>query len=41
MRMTLNSDMKLSAVDEGSEPLVFVPQVDWAQFSGPNIIDVY
>jgi hypothetical protein len=41
MRMTLDSDVKLSAVDEGAEPLVFMPQIDWAHFSGPNIIDVY
>jgi len=41
MRIVLDSDMKVSAVDGGAEPLVFMPQVDWAHFSGPNIIDIY
>ncbi|HUW95557.1 MAG TPA: hypothetical protein VMW58_07195 [Anaerolineae bacterium] len=41
MRIALDSDMKLSAVDEGAEPRVFMPQVDWAHFSEPNIIDAY
>ena len=41
MRIVLDSDMKVSAVDERSTPLVFMPQIDWAHFSEPNIIDVY
>jgi len=41
MRITLGSDMKLSADDQGADPLVFLPQVDWAHFSEPNIIDAY
>ena len=41
MRFTLDSEMKFEADDPGAEPLVFMPQVDWAHFSEPNIIDAY
>jgi len=41
MRITLDSEMKVSIDDQGAEPLVFMPQVDWAHFSEPNIIDAY
>jgi len=41
MRITLDSDVKLSADDQGAQPLVFMPQVDWAHFPEPNIIDAY
>ena len=41
MRFTLDSEMKVSIDDQGAEPLVFMPQVDWAHFSEPNIIDAY
>ena len=26
---------------EGADPLVFEPQIDWAEFSEPNIIHAY
>jgi hypothetical protein len=41
MRFTLDSEMRFSVDDPGAEPLVFMPQVDWTNFSEPNIIDAY
>jgi hypothetical protein len=41
MRISLDSDMQDPVYDEGAEPLVFSPQVDWQSFAEPNIIDAY
>jgi len=41
MCMTISSNMQLIASDEGSAPLVFMPQVDWNTFTDPNIIHAY
>jgi hypothetical protein len=41
MRITVGSDMEVSVHDEGAEPLVFMPQIDWETFAEPNIIDAY
>lgn len=41
MRLTVDSDMRVSVQDEGADPLVFMPQVDWKTFAEPNIIDAY
>ena len=34
---SLNHDVRT----EGAEPLVFEPQIDWAEFSEPSIIHAY
>jgi hypothetical protein len=41
--MTLRFDQNLACLqkDEGSEPLVFSPDLDWANFKEPNIIHKY
>jgi hypothetical protein len=41
MHITMDSDMEVSAHDEGADPLVFMPQIDWKTFTEPNIIDAY
>ena len=41
--MTLEFDRQLNCLkkDTGSEPLVFSPDLDWANFTEPNIIHRY
>ena len=39
--ITIDSDMSFSVREDGAEPLVFMPQVDWETFAEPNIIDAY
>ena len=41
MTITIDSDMKFSVCEDGAEPLVFMPHVDWETFAEPNIIDAY
>lgn len=41
MHLTVDSDMQVLDQDEGADPLVFEPQVDWESFTGPNIIHAY
>ena len=41
MTIIIDSEMKFSVCEDGAEPLVFMPQVDWETFAGPNIIDAY
>ena len=41
MRLTLDRDLAVLDQDQGSAPLVFMPQVDWETFTEPNIIDAY
>ena len=38
MRLSLDSQMRYRVHDQGAEPLVFHPEVDWEQFTDPNII---
>ena len=37
----LDSDLNFSSVDGGSGILVFEPDVDWAEFTDPTILDGY
>jgi hypothetical protein len=39
--MTVDSDMAYQVREQDAEPLVFLPQIDWATFSEPNIIDAF
>jgi len=41
MRITVDSNMRVSVHDEVVQPLVFLPNIDWKTFSEPNIIDTY
>jgi hypothetical protein len=37
----LDSNMNFRISPEDAEPLIFSPQVDWASFSDPNIIQAF
>jgi len=39
--ITLDSKMKFRIKQKEAKPLVFSPQVDWASFSEPNIIQSF
>lgn len=41
IHLTVDSDLKCNVEDEGAEPLVFEPEVDWEALREPNIIRVY
>jgi hypothetical protein len=41
MSLTVSSAMQLVSQDEGADPLVFMPEIDWQNFSEPNIIHAY
>jgi len=41
LRMTVDQDLGCTVLGAGAEPLLFEPSVDWAKFTGPDIIDVY
>jgi hypothetical protein len=38
IKIELNSEMKYQVDQEGANPLVFSPQIDWESFSKPDII---
>jgi hypothetical protein len=39
--MEIDSELQYRVAEEGVEPLVFLPQIDWARFTEPNIIHAY
>lgn len=43
LHLTIDSDLRYQVpeADEGAEPLVFQPLIDWATFTEPNIIDAF
>ncbi len=41
LKIVLDSEMKILSVSKGAEPMVFEPDVNWAQFDEPNIIHAY
>jgi hypothetical protein len=41
MHFTVDSDMRVSLRDKDASPLVFMPDVDWANFAERTIIDSY
>ena len=41
MQLTLGSDMAFTVHNNGADPLVFLPQVDWEHFAERTIIDAY
>jgi hypothetical protein len=40
MRFEIDSELHCRVI-QGNEPLVFLPDVNWATFSEPNIIHAY
>jgi hypothetical protein len=41
MHITVDSNMRASIREDQATPLVFMPDVDWATFAEPTIIDTY
>jgi len=41
MHIEVDSAMNYRVAEEGAEPLIFLPQINWAKFTEPNIIDAY
>lgn len=41
MHIEIDSELKYRVGEEGAEPLVFEPQINWATFQEPNIIHAY
>jgi hypothetical protein len=41
MRITVDSDMNYQVREAEADPLVFMPDIDWASFTEPNIIHAY
>ena len=41
MHITLDSELRYSVNEEGAEPLVFEPHINWETFTEPNIIHAY
>jgi hypothetical protein len=39
--ITLDSKMNFHVSPEDATPLIFSPQIDWASFSDPNIIQAF
>ncbi len=37
----VDSDLRVDVQYAGAAPLIFVPEIDWRAFRGPNIIDAY
>ena len=41
IHMEIDSALGYRVAEEGAEPLVFLPDINWATFTEPNIIDAY
>jgi hypothetical protein len=41
MQIEVDSELQYRVAEEGAEPLIFLPHINWATFSEPNIIDAY
>ena len=41
IEITVDSDLSNRVVKGGPDPLVFEPDVNWSEFTDPNIIDGY
>ncbi len=41
MEFAVDSDLEIRVNRGGRDPLVFLPQIDWAAFEEPNILDAY
>ena len=41
MTISVDSDLHYDVAEEGAEPIVFEPRIDWSTFHEPNIIGHY
>lgn len=41
LHITVDSELAWSVKEQGAQPLLFEPEVDWTSFEGPNIIGRY
>jgi hypothetical protein len=41
LHLTIDSNMRASVGETDAEPLVFLPEIDWKNFTEPTIIDSY
>jgi len=41
LHITLDSELTYQVNNEGAEPLVFQPDVNWQEFTDPSIINAY
>ena len=41
MHIEVDSELRHPVDDQGAETLIFTPDIDWATFSEPTIIDAY
>jgi len=41
MRFTVGSDLNYRIADRAAKPLLFEPEINWATFAQPNIIQEY
>ena len=41
MQIEMDSELNYTVREEGAEPLVFVPRVDFAKLEDPSIIDAF
>jgi hypothetical protein len=41
LRLTIDSEMRVSVGEPDVNPLVFMPEIDWKNFTEPTIIDSY
>jgi hypothetical protein len=41
LHLTIDSNMQFSVREKGASPLVFMPEIDWANFAEQTIIDAY
>jgi hypothetical protein len=41
VRLRVDSELRSTVLDPGVRPLIFEPEVDWARFRAPNILDDY
>lgn len=41
LHITIDSDIRVSVREDEATPLVFMPDVDWANFADQTIIDSY
>jgi hypothetical protein len=41
MHITVDSELRYRVNEEGAEPLVFQPYINWETFTEPNIIHAY
>jgi hypothetical protein len=41
MHIVVDGELGYRVEDEGAEPLVFEPHIDWETFAEPNILHAY